>query len=498
MGATRNTGYLENLIQYDASDNVAIATSVNPSYKVTLGGSLLGTSAVFSSSVSLNTSLTVTGTNSTAANNTITGYSADLYALAVRQKGASAGISGTNFMAQIISAVGAEGLEIYTPNAKALVFGTGATERIRITSGGNVGIGDTTVNSRLFVKSDGATNGLSVKGAGNGGTYPFRVTWTNGTEGDMLCVNDAGRVGIGTTSPNNLLELSSATSGGSLRFSNSNNTAFYWDIGRDSVSTGDFLFRKASGGAASDMMRITNDGSVGIGVTPSGWGSGIRALQVAAYGSMSTTGGVDTQFSNNAYFDGTNWRYIASQEAANYYMNRDTHVWRYKSAGTAGNTITWNEAMRITSGGNVLIGTTTDNGRKLNVNGSGLFSGILSTRKVEMGDVQSVSINSGSTFTLLSSDKINIRTNILVSVSIYWDNNVNAQRQYLLFLGATNTNWGTPNSAITVVASNDWSSGYVGAATFSIGGSNDTRTLNISVSNAATYNVTAYARVLEM
>ncbi len=47
MGATRNTGYLENLIAYDASDNVAIATSVNPSYKVTLGGSLLGTIATF-------------------------------------------------------------------------------------------------------------------------------------------------------------------------------------------------------------------------------------------------------------------------------------------------------------------------------------------------------------------------------------------------------------------------------------------------------------------
>jgi len=152
----------------------------------------------------------------------------------------------------------------------------------------------------------------------------------------------------------------------------------------------------------------------------------------------------------------------------------------------------------INSGGNVLIATTTDNGRTLNVNGSGWFGGILSTKKVEMGSVQSVAINSGSTFTLLSSDKINIRTNILVSVSIYWDNNSNAQRQYLLFLGATTTDWGTPSSAITVIASNDWSSGYVGAATFTIGGSGTSRTLNISVSGAATYNVTAYARVLEM
>jgi hypothetical protein len=67
-----------------------------------------------------------------------------------------------------------------------------------------------------------------------------------------------------------------------------------------------------------------------------------------------------------------------------------------------------------------------------------------------------------------------------------------------LFIGATDTGWGTPNSAISVIASNDWSSGYVGAATFSIGGSGQLRTLNISVSNAATYNVTASAAIVDM
>ena len=151
-----------------------------------------------------------------------------------------------------------------------------------------------------------------------------------------------------------------------------------------------------------------------------------------------------------------------------------------------------------TTNGNIGIGTVSDNGRKLNVNGSGLFSGTLSTAKVEVGAVESVNITTNSTFTLVSSSYLNIRTNILVSVTIRWNNNANAQRQYLLFIGATDTGWGTPNSAIFVIASNDWSSGYVGAATFSIGGSGSLRTLNISVANAATYNVTANASIIDM
>jgi hypothetical protein len=60
-------------------------------------------------------------------------------------------------MAQIISATGAEGLEIYTPNSKELIFGTNATERMRITSGGNVFI-----NNPSGVSLNGLTNFLSV------------------------------------------------------------------------------------------------------------------------------------------------------------------------------------------------------------------------------------------------------------------------------------------------------------------------------------------------
>jgi len=78
---------------------------------------------------------------SSDANNTNTGSTANLYNYFVRQKGASNGISGIQYMLQTFSDAGANGMEIYTQGASStLVFGTAATERMRITSGGDTQI----------------------------------------------------------------------------------------------------------------------------------------------------------------------------------------------------------------------------------------------------------------------------------------------------------------------------------------------------------------------
>jgi hypothetical protein len=63
--------------------------------------------------------------------------------------------------------------------------------------------------------------------------------------------------------------------------------------------------------------------------------------------------------------------------------------------------------MRITSGGNVLIGTTTDNGYKLDVNGTGRFSGALTYNVLKPTTTTSAStatltpdLSLGDTFTI--------------------------------------------------------------------------------------------------
>jgi hypothetical protein len=128
----------------------------------------------------------------------------------------------------------------------------------------------------------------------------------------------------------------------------------------------------ANNTTTSGTVRMTLDssGNLGLGVTPSAWGtaSGIRALQVGTYGSLSQSAGVDINLSNNAYYDGTNWKYIASQEASNLLVNRNTFAFRIAPSGNANDTITFTQAMTLDASGNLGVGATSPAAR-LDVSG---------------------------------------------------------------------------------------------------------------------------------
>ena len=77
-------------------------------------------------------------------------------------------------------------------------------------------------------------------------------------------------------------------------------------IGAD--ATGSTVFYS---NAAAERMRIDSSGNVGIGVTPSAWASGQGALQFKDGGlSAWSNGALNGYIYSNAYYDGTNNRYI--------------------------------------------------------------------------------------------------------------------------------------------------------------------------------------------
>lgn len=111
-------------------------------------------------------------------------------------------------------------------------------------------------------------------------------------------------------------------------------------------------------------VTIDTSQNVGIGTTPSAWGSIFKTLQIGSGIGTAFLGGRTDSVNNcqlglNAYYDTTDsrWEYVASSTATRYYQSEGAHVWDNAASGTANNAITWSERMRIDSSGRVGINT---------------------------------------------------------------------------------------------------------------------------------------------
>lgn len=197
----------------------------------------------------------------------------------------------------------------------------------------------------------------------------FRVE-SNGNANMLFVDGGNNAVGIGTGSPTVLLDLegispvirltdSDATGTPESQISGAGGDLIF-DADRDNEKSSTLIKFNVDG---SEAMRIDSSGNVGIGEVPSAWLSAYTALQIGGAGNV--VGSTDNSFvavGANAYLDSTNSRYeyINTDYATQYYQVDGTHVWRTAASGSADAAITWSEAMRIASSGDLLVGTASD------------------------------------------------------------------------------------------------------------------------------------------
>jgi len=272
-------------------------------------------------------------------------------------------------------------LDINVGSSRYMSFSTAATERMRLDASGNLGLGVTPSAWGVFKAFQFGTVGSMSSGSGittlghnlyfDGTNFRY-LTATNasfheqtagqhkwytapsGTAGNAITFTQAmtldasGRLLVGATSG---AEQVSVVSSDIYQLSIKNASASSLvAFGCDSTNN----LRINVNGA--ERARIDASGNLGIGVTPSAWSS-ITALQVGTTGSMSSVSGI-TNVGHNLYFDGTNFRYLTATNASLHQQASGQHRWFTAASGTAGNTISFTQAMTLDASGNLGVGTT--------------------------------------------------------------------------------------------------------------------------------------------
>ena len=158
-----------------------------------------------------------------------------------------------------------------------------------------------------------------------------------------------------------------------------------------SADTSGVLQLQTNGGTTA--VTIDTNQNVGVGVTPSAWSTA---------GTIEFTGNYATGYnghSQNAYNSSGGWKYLTTAAASVYQQGSGAHKWFNAPSGTAGNAITFTQAMTLDNSGNLLVGQTTQSYSTVGFSVLGSGSG---SNNGTVNSCLSVSTNAASSYNLYS------------------------------------------------------------------------------------------------
>ena len=215
-------------------------------------------------------------------------------------------------------------------NSSVTKFGISGSEQMRLTSTG-LGIGTSSFSSKLSVQTSDAN------------------AWTpDSTVGTQFLYNNSATNNATATTHYQVVYGNSTTGGVKVGAVASNSYS------------ADFVIANRNVGTYQENLRLTYNGNLGLGVIPSAWAGAFKAYQVGNQSLWSTSAG-NGYLSNNAFFNTSNQYIYRNTGYATEYIQsivNGSHAWFTAPSGTAGNAISFTQAMTLDASGNLGLGET--------------------------------------------------------------------------------------------------------------------------------------------
>jgi len=233
----------------------------------------------------------------------------------------------------------ARGYVAYLHGSDSMPFAAAGSEQMRLTSTG-LGIGTSSPYTKLEVV------GGNISTGGGAGAAQLGLELRGVALNAIPAAQVRGYIGVGNSSigiAGDLLIAPRTDVGASIRF--------------------------ITGTTPTERMRLDSSGNLGLGVTPSGWGTSGGANVETTSGALMSFSTTQFNVLQNSYYNGASYIYKNTAAASGYQQSAGGHIWYTAPSGTAGNAISFTQAMTLNASGKLGIGETNPGNYTLNVSG---------------------------------------------------------------------------------------------------------------------------------